>query len=85
VGFAPTAVSLLSKVSTVAFFYGSVAGRPRSPSLLIRHHYNIAVNSASRKSSGSAAKMSPEQKQNVRETLLWWLCDPKLRTDIAPN
>jgi len=43
VGFCPLqAVSLLSKVGTVAFCNGSVAGRLKSPPLLIRGK-NIAV------------------------------------------
>jgi len=45
VGFAPTAVSLLSKVSTVAFFSGSVAGALTARSLLIRRK-NIAIRSS---------------------------------------
>jgi hypothetical protein len=36
VGFAPTAVSLLSKVSTVAFSLARLPDGPKSPSLLIR-------------------------------------------------
>jgi hypothetical protein len=31
----------------------------------------------------AAAKATPEQKQKCRESLLWWLHESKLRTDVV--